>query len=300
MKTLTIASDGNCQYSSISYFEYGNMNEYMQVRENVYNELVHFKNEYAPFIDNSVNYSRYCNSVLEKGTWGDNITLRAASETYKIHVIVYVQTYFNQNISEMYTYEIIPKSPKKKATLLFIGNCHYNVLVEDDNKRRNEDVLEWQKNEKHITINPFSLNLKNQKNMVQDWLLFLDFLKLEKRSVDKVMKDDVYKTISKTNCIIGLFQSYLNKDILQELPNLTPIFHYCLSNPEPSSQEDILDCFGHLTKRIPSIPSCIVLKTMYDLNIIDKNAILRFNWKNLKYSRTLFTKIQPLIQWLSD
>ena len=107
LKIVDIAGDGNCQYSSVSYFVFGgDANRQMAVRASVHQELMEHPERYIEsFAENldgeEATFSVLLNNVNTSGTYGNNITLLTASHAFEFdygiirsdHVILSEETY---------------------------------------------------------------------------------------------------------------------------------------------------------------------------------------------------------------
>merc|ERR1711862_608615 len=80
--------DGNCQFRSIAHQLYGDANRYHdRVRQSVVKYMKTHASEFECYFDGG--YNQYLKNMRCSGTWGDELTLRAASNNFNcnIHVI---------------------------------------------------------------------------------------------------------------------------------------------------------------------------------------------------------------------
>ena len=110
LKIVEIPGDGNCQYSSISHFVFGgDVRQQMVVRERIHQELTEHPEHYVEsFADNTdgeeATFLALLNNVIMPGTYGNNITLFAASNAFEFdygiicndHVILSEERYIRR------------------------------------------------------------------------------------------------------------------------------------------------------------------------------------------------------------
>jgi hypothetical protein len=127
----SVPGDGNCQYHCIEYFIGGGV---QNIRENVYNEINSFSNEYKPFLDETISFDEYVSKILDENEWGDNFTLKAISESYRLLVNVYNQSYNLSTDPNLFITDKSPlviecKNPRQIINILYDG-YHYNILLD--------------------------------------------------------------------------------------------------------------------------------------------------------------------------
>lgn len=118
----SISTDGNCQFSAIGYLL---SSDSLTIRETVILELTLFPDEYSCFIDTDVydSFKDYVEYMEQDKTWGDNVTLVAASKAYNVNIIVYKKV---QN-QEYFKSEFTVNNPKLEINLL-LEYHHYTAL----------------------------------------------------------------------------------------------------------------------------------------------------------------------------
>jgi hypothetical protein len=116
----TIEADGNCQYRAIGHV----LDKCpIKVRETAVRELMENKFKYSSFVEED--YELFVNRHFTNSVWGDNITLQAIANAFNIQVSVYNAIGKNKILINE---EL--ENPSQSIHLLFVGNCHYNVILE--------------------------------------------------------------------------------------------------------------------------------------------------------------------------
>lgn len=137
-KIKKIPQKGNCQFEAVEmYFRIVEKLEtsHKDIRFNAVMELEKFKDEYIDFFDDSIytSYKDYVDQLLENGTWGDNLSLKAIAQAYQLNIKVFS---FNSSVVEIVIKEGFPF-----CNLLYSNNCHYDLIigeVSDDSFYKNK------------------------------------------------------------------------------------------------------------------------------------------------------------------
>jgi len=79
-----IASDGNCQFKSISDQLYRSTKLHRVIRQIAVQEIISHRSHYQSWI--TVSFDRYVTIMSAHGTWGDNITLQSISNAMNIEI----------------------------------------------------------------------------------------------------------------------------------------------------------------------------------------------------------------------
>lgn len=83
--TQIIPKDNNSQFRCIGYYT---KEHHDIVRKNIINEIKTFKDEYIDLLNENEIFDDYINKMSQKNVPGDNITLIAASQLYKLNICV--------------------------------------------------------------------------------------------------------------------------------------------------------------------------------------------------------------------
>ena len=83
-----VDGDGNCQFRAIADQLYGSPDRYAEVRTGIVEHLRSNSSRYSAFVPES--YDAYIENMGRDGTWGDHVTLQAASNLYGLEIRVYI------------------------------------------------------------------------------------------------------------------------------------------------------------------------------------------------------------------
>lgn len=116
------AGDGNCQFRSLSMELFGSPNYHEQVRKKVVQHILSHKEEFLPFLGED--FDGYLEGMGKLGTWGDELTLRAASDNFGCVIRCITSEADNWYIS----YNPVHLKVKRELFLAYISPIHYNSL----------------------------------------------------------------------------------------------------------------------------------------------------------------------------
>jgi len=126
LKERSVRGDGNCQFRALSDQLFGTEKKHVEVRSSVVKHLRLWKDRYTPYVPED--YEVYVMKMSQDSTWGDHVTLQAASDVYGIRICV-ISSY----PGDSFIIEISPqklRSPKV-LWLSFHAEVHYNSVVPD-------------------------------------------------------------------------------------------------------------------------------------------------------------------------
>ena len=118
-----VDGDGNCQFRAIADQLYGSSDRYAEVRANIVEHLRSNSSRYSAFEPES--YDAYIENMGRDGTWGDHVTLQAASNLYGLEIRVY--TSYDENWERV----IRPTDNfniRGVIQLSFYAELHYNSV----------------------------------------------------------------------------------------------------------------------------------------------------------------------------
>lgn len=126
--SLNIPADGSCQFSSISDQLFGTWKENREVRKNVVNQLIKNKHFYSVFIPE--HFDVYCTRMSSTKSWGDNVTVQAASDYYGVRI------YLITSAEDCILVQITPRELKSERILWlsYVGGVHFNSLYSLEGK----------------------------------------------------------------------------------------------------------------------------------------------------------------------
>jgi len=139
-----VDGDGNCQFRAIADQLYGLSDLYAEVRTDIVEHLRSNSSRYSAFVPDS--YDTYIENMGRDGTWGDHLTLQAASNVYGLEIQVY--TSYDGNWERV----IRPTNDgdiRGAIQLSFYAELHYNsvypITNEDVRKKKEEETkkMKW-------------------------------------------------------------------------------------------------------------------------------------------------------------
>eukprot|EP00193_Tetraselmis_chui_P019682 CAMPEP_0177778240 /NCGR_PEP_ID=MMETSP0491_2-20121128/15841_1 /TAXON_ID=63592 /ORGANISM="Tetraselmis chuii, Strain PLY429" /LENGTH=305 /DNA_ID=CAMNT_0019297485 /DNA_START=304 /DNA_END=1219 /DNA_ORIENTATION=- len=114
------AGDGNCQFRSISHQLYDTPKWHQFIRKKAVAHMKRDSSFFLGFLGEELDV--YCEEMLMNGTWGDELTLRAAADG--LGVTIHVVT---SEVDNWYmVYEPTEKQLDKEIFLSYISPIHYN------------------------------------------------------------------------------------------------------------------------------------------------------------------------------
>lgn len=73
-----MVDDGNCQFRALSSECYGTQRWHQTIRARVVDHMFQNSQDFEIYFSNKNAFMSYLDSMKESGTWGDELTLRAA------------------------------------------------------------------------------------------------------------------------------------------------------------------------------------------------------------------------------
>lgn len=120
-----IDPDGNCQFRALSYQLFGSQDHHAHVRRRCCDEMQRAHGSYSVFFD-ACEFETFVKHMRCGRTWGDELTLRAAADTFCCTVHVITSTPENWHLR----YE--PQGQSVKALFLtYISPVHYNAVCRE-------------------------------------------------------------------------------------------------------------------------------------------------------------------------
>lgn len=121
--------DGNCQFRSFSHELYGTQDHHMSVRSKVVTWMIEHKESFEVYVGDGADWNEYIKLMKRSKNWGDELTLKAFADCFK--VTVHVITTEKEN----YHLDYKPEAPLgegegggRRAFLSYISPVHYNVV----------------------------------------------------------------------------------------------------------------------------------------------------------------------------
>uniref|UniRef100_A0A061RL72 Otu-like cysteine protease domain-containing n=1 Tax=Tetraselmis sp. GSL018 TaxID=582737 RepID=A0A061RL72_9CHLO len=115
--------DGNCQFRAISHQLYDTPSWHVLVRRKVVAQMKQDSDYYRGFL--AEEFESYAEEMSRTGTWGDELTLRAAADCLGITIHVVTSDPENWYI----VYEPKERLLEKEAFLSYIAPIHFNSIT---------------------------------------------------------------------------------------------------------------------------------------------------------------------------
>ncbi|RHW72712.1 OTU-like cysteine protease, putative [Trypanosoma equiperdum] len=109
--------DGNCQFRAISHQIFGSQEYHELVRVHVVTYMKSVRDSFDCFLGTTEDADHYYADMLKNGTWGDELTLRAASDSLFINIHILSSEEQNYYI----TYNPSPDAPTPPAFLVDVA-----------------------------------------------------------------------------------------------------------------------------------------------------------------------------------
>lgn len=130
MREHAVKGDGSCQFRALAHQLFGSQRLHKEVRTAVAKQLSRNRSEYEAWCEGG--YDEYVAKMARSDTWGDHLTLKAASDYYGVSI--YVLTSYPEEANAVI--EVKPETPKATYSgnvwLCFWAEIHYNALTHTD------------------------------------------------------------------------------------------------------------------------------------------------------------------------
>lgn len=114
----------NSQFECIGFYT---KETHKEVRQNIVNELVTFKEEYVDLLNGKETFDEYIQNISKLDTRGDNITLIAASQYYKLNISINDKTHITigDHDIDLFLKTIDDEYFLDKPSITTLGNIKY-------------------------------------------------------------------------------------------------------------------------------------------------------------------------------
>ena len=119
-----VGADGNCQFRAIADQLYDSPDRYKEVRADIVEHLRSNVSLYSGFV-HDIQYDAYIEDMRRDRTWGDHVTLQAASNVYGLEIQLYT------SYDEDWERVIVPTDGgniRRVIQLSFYPELHYNSV----------------------------------------------------------------------------------------------------------------------------------------------------------------------------
>uniref|UniRef100_A0A0E0DJW9 OTU domain-containing protein n=1 Tax=Oryza meridionalis TaxID=40149 RepID=A0A0E0DJW9_9ORYZ len=90
LKIIEVSADGNCFFRAMGDQLEGNEEEHMKYRAMIVQYIKEHHVDFEPFIEDEEPFDKYCDSMLEDGTWAGHMELQAASILTRKNICIHM------------------------------------------------------------------------------------------------------------------------------------------------------------------------------------------------------------------
>jgi hypothetical protein len=131
LEQCAMRDDGSCCFRSIAHQVFGDADRHhAHVRRVVVQHMKQHSDDFSFLFDGEAEFQRYLESMSQLGTWGDELTLRAASDALRctIHVLTSEKDHFYICYRPAAS-EVASRPPPLNIFLAYLSPIHYNSIV---------------------------------------------------------------------------------------------------------------------------------------------------------------------------
>ena len=132
---IVVRGDGNCLFRSVAEQLEGNEEYYQKYREKCVDYMINNKEDFVPFLEDSISIDEYIEKISKEGEWGGNLEIYALSMALEVNFCIYIP---DKPSSVVKNWE----NPKKNIFLIYHDGKHYNSLkkyVKDYKEKKEND-----------------------------------------------------------------------------------------------------------------------------------------------------------------
>ncbi|KNC81077.1 hypothetical protein SARC_06580 [Sphaeroforma arctica JP610] len=119
--------DGNCQFRSFSFQLYGTQEHYKEIRKLICQWMRDHSESFSFYFNGDAEWQSYLKTMSRDREWGDELTLKAASDVLGANVHVVSSTLTNWYLT--YTPDAQPQEQRKQIFLAYLSPVHYNSII---------------------------------------------------------------------------------------------------------------------------------------------------------------------------
>jgi len=125
LRQVEVEDDGNCQFRAVAWELYGSQVHHTDVRAAVVTQLQCCADEYCTFFG-AESWQQYLETMEQLCTWGDELTLRAAADVFRVRIHLVTSTSENWYL----TYQPCGGLPHgaRELFLTYLAPVHYNIV----------------------------------------------------------------------------------------------------------------------------------------------------------------------------
>jgi hypothetical protein len=87
LQTVRMRDDGNCQFRALSFNLFGSEDHHQLVRDTCVAHVMSCEGDYGKFFESLGEFDKYCREMAMSRTWGDELTLRAAADSFQVGAV---------------------------------------------------------------------------------------------------------------------------------------------------------------------------------------------------------------------
>eukprot|EP00241_Pyramimonas_parkeae_P012305 CAMPEP_0114254480 /NCGR_PEP_ID=MMETSP0058-20121206/17000_1 /TAXON_ID=36894 /ORGANISM="Pyramimonas parkeae, CCMP726" /LENGTH=290 /DNA_ID=CAMNT_0001368699 /DNA_START=582 /DNA_END=1454 /DNA_ORIENTATION=- len=125
LKMEVMMDDGNCQFRSCAFHLYGHQKHHQVVRDKAVRYMRDNSQMFKLYFATEKDWEQYIANMSMNRTWGDELTLRAVTDSFGTVVHVVQSTEENWYL----VYEPDIKQTHKQVFLTYLSPVHYNALL---------------------------------------------------------------------------------------------------------------------------------------------------------------------------
>ena len=84
-----VRADGNCLFRAIADQLDGDQNNHDTYRQAIVEYIIKCKDDFAPFVEDDVDFETYVEQMKEDAEWGGQIELTACSRLYSVNITIH-------------------------------------------------------------------------------------------------------------------------------------------------------------------------------------------------------------------
>ena len=84
-----VKADGNCLFRAIADQLDGNQHNHDMYRQNIVEYIKQCEDDFAPFVEDDVDFETYVKNMKDDAEWGGQIELTACSRLYGVNIVIY-------------------------------------------------------------------------------------------------------------------------------------------------------------------------------------------------------------------
>ena len=119
-----VTGDGACQFRALAVAMYGSEVRHVEIRKNVVDHMEENRQTYGGFSEGP--WCSYVGEMRTPNTWGDNITLQAAADLYKLRV--HLVSSHETEIQPIAGGEGLGDAVLKDVLLAYMAEHHYDAV----------------------------------------------------------------------------------------------------------------------------------------------------------------------------